>query len=91
MKYSVPAFLLALILASGCTLLQPKPKTKGPPPLPPAAEIEAEFHDRWMDKRVHELMTSGTAKTEADARRIASAEFTKQYPFVKVPSQGGKG
>ena len=88
MKYSVPAFLCALALASGCSFFRSTPKKAAPPELPPAAEVQTEFHDRWMDKRVHELLAAGSAKTEDEARAMAEAEFAKQYPFVKVPAKG---
>ena len=84
MKYSVPVLLLTLALASGCIMFPTKTKKataqKEPPP---AAEIESEFRNRWIDRRIHELMGSGTAKTEAEARATAAAEFIKQFPYIR--------
>ena len=88
MKSSVSALLFALVLTSGCSLLHFKHKKAAPPELPPAAGVQTEFHDRWMDKTVHELLATGNAKTEAEARVRAEAEFAKQFPFVKVPEKG---
>ena len=88
MKSSVPVLLLALALTSGCSLLPFKSKKTAPVVLQPAAAVQAEFHDRWMEKRVHEMLASGSAKTEDEARTMAEAEFAKQYPFVKVPEKG---
>jgi hypothetical protein len=88
MKSSVPALLLALALTSGCSLLHFMSKKSGPKPLEPAAEVQVEFHDRWVDKRVHESLAAGSVKTEDVARAMAEAEFAKLYPFVKVPEKG---
>jgi len=52
--------------------------------LPPAAAVEAEFHDRWVAQRAHELLGAGTAKTEDEAKAMAAAEFAKQYPFIRL-------
>lgn len=91
MKTSVPAVLvLALTLATGCSLFHSKSKKAGPPELPPAAGIEAEFRDRWMNKRVHELLVAGTAATEAEAKQTAAAEFAKQYPYLIPANQGAR-
>jgi hypothetical protein len=87
MKSSVPVLLLMLALSSGCSLLHFKSKKAAPPELPPAAGVQAEFHDRWMDKRLHELLASGTAKTEQEAQAMAETEFAKQFPYVKVPEK----
>ena len=89
MKTSVPAVLvLALTLATGCSLFHSKSKKASPPELPPAAGIEAEFRDRWMNKRVHELLVSGAAKTDDEARQMAANEFAKLYPFVNSANSG---
>jgi len=84
MKYSVPVLLLAITLAAGCHLLQPTPKKSGPVELPPATEVETQFRDRWISRRVHELMAAGTAKSEDEAKAMAAAEFAKQYPYIRM-------
>ena len=55
--------------------------------MPPATGIEIEFHDRWIDRRIHELLTSGNAKTEQEAKAMAAAEFVKQYPYIHLPGR----
>ena len=85
MKYSVPAFLLGEAgLVSGCALHHSSPQKGASAELPPATGIETEFYDRWMDRRIHELLAAGSAKTESGARAVAAGEFTKQYPFIQV-------
>jgi hypothetical protein len=87
MKYFVPALLLSLALASGCRLLPSKHrKASAAAEVPPATGIEIEFHDRWIDRRIHELLTSGNAKTEQEAKAMAAAEFVKQYPYIHLPA-----
>jgi hypothetical protein len=91
MKRLVPAALaLLLALSSACSLLHHKDKRSKTPELPPSAAIEAEFRDRWMAKRVHDLMIGGTVATEEEAKRIAAAEFAKQYPLL-VPEEKHTG
>lgn len=91
MKHLVPAALaLLLALAAGCSLLHHRDKKAGQPELPPSAGIEAEFRDRWMNKRVHELLVAGTAATEAEAKQTAAAEFAKQYPYLIPANQGAR-
>jgi len=84
MKSFVPALLLTLALTSGCSLFPQKSKDPAATGLQPAAAVQVEFHDRWMDKRVRELLTAGSAKTDDQARTMAEAEFAKLYPFVNV-------
>jgi hypothetical protein len=88
MKSSVSLLLLALVLTSGCSLLPFTSKKTAPVVLQPAAAVQTEFQGRWMDKRVHDLLAAGSAKSEDEARTMAEAEFVKQYPFVKVPEKG---
>jgi len=84
MKRLLPAVLLGVLaLTAACHLLHRK---KAAPELPPAAGIEAEYRDRWVDHRIHELMTANANLTEADARKTAEAEFAKQFPFVNIPA-----
>jgi hypothetical protein len=86
MKHLVrTVFVLMLVLAAGCGLFRSKDKKVSQPELPPVAGIEAEFRSRWMDQRVHQLLTSGAAKTEAEARQTAAAEFARSYPFIAAP------
>jgi hypothetical protein len=85
MRRLLPAALLGtLALTAGCHLLHRKKAAA--PELPPAAGIEAEYRDRWVDRRVHDLMTSRPNLTEAEARQTAEAEFAKQYPYVSIPA-----
>jgi hypothetical protein len=84
MKHSVLALLLVLAFASGCNLFPTKSKKVTLKELPPSAGIEAEFRDRWIDSRVHQLLAAGTAKTEPEAKAIAASEFAKQYPFLRA-------
>ena len=87
MKYFVPAaFALTLVLATGCSLFHKKAKKEVIPELPPAVGIQADYRDRWVEKRVHELLAAGTAKTEEEARTMAASEFAKQYPLLNPPA-----
>jgi outer membrane lipopolysaccharide assembly protein LptE/RlpB len=87
MKYFVPAALvLTLTLATGCGLFHKKEKKTVIPELPPAAAIQADYRDRWVERRVHELLTAGTTKTEDEARAMAATEFAKQYPLMNPPA-----
>ncbi len=89
MKFPVRAALVfALVLAAGCTLLHHR-KPSAPEP-PPSAGIETEFRDRWIERRVHDLMTANPALPEADARAAAAAEFAKQYPYLRTVNGGLK-
>ncbi len=84
MKSSVAALLvLFAALTAGCRLLHWHRKAAE---LPPARSVEVEFRTRWIQKRVGELMSSGAAKTEAEAQETAAQEFAKQYPFVRPPA-----
>ena len=87
MKTPAPA-VLVLALATGCSLFHSSGKKAGPPELPPAAGIEAEFQDRWMNKRVHDLLASGAAKTDDEAKQMAANEFAKLYPFINSANSG---
>jgi hypothetical protein len=46
----------------------------------PAAEMEASFKQRWVDKRVNELVASGIAADAA--REKANREFNAQFEFI---------
>jgi hypothetical protein len=77
------ALVLTLVLAAGCSLVHPRKPAA--PELPPGAGIQVEFHDRWIDRRTHELMAANPALTPAEAAQMAATEFAKQYPYVTVP------
>ncbi len=84
MKLRVPAALaLTLVFAAGCSLLHHKKAAQ--PELPPAAGIEVEFRDRWIDQRARQLMAANTALTPAEAAQTAATEFAQQYPYITVP------
>ena len=83
MKIPLRAALLpALLLAAGCSILHHKPKAAPEPP--PAASVEADFHDRFIDKRVHDLMAADPKLSEADARKTAEADFAREYPYLRT-------
>ena len=85
MKRLLPCVLLGVLaLTAGCHLLHRKKKAA--PELPPAAGIEAEYRDRWVDHRIHDLMSANPNLTEADARKTAETEFAKQFPYVSIPA-----
>jgi hypothetical protein len=89
MKYFVPATLvLTLTLVTGCGLFHKKERKAAIPELPPATGIQVDYRDRWVERRTHELLAAGTAKTEDEARATATAEFAKQNPFINLPATG---
>jgi hypothetical protein len=84
MRPLVPAVLaLTLVFAAGCSLFHHKKAAQ--PELPPAAGIEVEFRDRWIDQRARQLMASNAALTQAEATQTAATEFAQQYPYISVP------
>jgi len=84
MKRLLPAVLFGmLVLTAGCHLLHRK---RAAPELPPAAGVEAEYRDRWVDRRVHDLMAANGNLTAAEARQTAESEFAKQFPYVSIPA-----
>jgi len=83
MKIPLRAALLpTLLFAAGCSLLHHKPKAA--PETPPSAGIEADFRDRWIDKRVHDLMAADPKLPEAEARKTAADDFAKAYPYLRT-------
>ena len=77
-RSALPLFacLLAL-LSAGCVFS----KKERPPKENPAisAEVEAQFRQRWIDKRVGELTAQGQAA--AAARSQAESEFRAHFDF----------
>ncbi len=75
--------LCALLLCSGCHLFRKKPPPdRAKPSSHVATEVEVEFRQRWMDKRVGEL--TGQGMTQDAARAQALAEFRAKYSATKA-------
>lgn len=70
-----------LVLAAGACRSKPKPN--------PAitSEVEEEFKQRWIAKRMGELQAGGTTDPR-EARRIAVEEFQKKYPYTSAAQKG---
>lgn len=79
------ALLLLLVFAAGCSLFHHGKRSQAST-LPPARSVEVEYRNRWMQKRVGELLASGAAKTDAEAQQMAADEFAKLYPFIATPT-----
>ena len=43
------------------------------PELPPATAIQVDYRNRWVERRIHELLAAGTVKTEDEARAALRA------------------
>jgi len=71
--------LIALLPGlSGC-LSSRKPKESATI----AAELEEGFKERWVTKRVGELLLSGAAPDGLQARRMALQEFQERYEYLR--------
>jgi len=81
LKPSIVLALAALVLCSagGCNLFRKSKKPKDNPAI--AADVEAQFRQRWIDKRVAEL--TGQGKDATAARRQAEDEFREHYSYLK--------
>jgi hypothetical protein len=71
----------ALIASSvtGCNFFRKNKKPKENPAI--ASEVEAEFRQRWVDRRASELVGGGA--DALTARHQAETEFRERYPYVK--------
>ncbi len=79
MKSTFTLLLAALCLgATGCHVFSRSKKPKPDPAI--AADVEASFHQRWIERRTAELAAKGAA-AEA-ARQQAEKEFREKYPFL---------
>ena len=86
LKSTLLLLVSAVVLASapGCNFFR---KSKKPKPNPHiAVQVETEFKDRWMDRRLGELTAGGVDATTA--REQAEAEFRRTYPHLRINSQG---
>lgn len=68
---------LSLTFSTGC-LFSKKRKVKDTDAI--AADVEAGFRKRWVDKRVAELTAQGQPATAA--QRQAEGEFSERYGFI---------
>ncbi|HEY0946032.1 MAG TPA: hypothetical protein VGD81_12225 [Opitutaceae bacterium] len=68
---------------TGCFWRKSQPK----PPI--ATEVEEGFKERWVAKRVGELIASGGAANGLEARRIALQEFKERYEYTRAAEQIG--
>lgn len=73
---------IAVLCSSGCLFHRKARKQKESPAV--ATEVEKEFHQRWVAKRVSELSAQGiTGQTAQDQ---AEREFSEKFPFA-VPKK----
>ena len=71
--------LLALsLVSSGC-----RGSKRNPVSQTPAAELEEGFKERWVTRRVGELLQSGAASDGIQARRLALLEFSERYEYLR--------
>ncbi len=70
---------VVLLAGSGCHLFGKSKKPKDNPAI--AAGVEADFRQRWIDRRTTELVGKGTESTAA--RTQAEQEFREAYPYLK--------
>lgn len=72
----------AIFSVAGCAS---KPK---PTPLI-ATEVEENFKQRWIARRMAELQASKQAADARDARRIATEEFKQKFASTSIVQQAG--
>jgi hypothetical protein len=80
-KPSLLVSLAVLLVSSstGCNFFKKNKKPKENPAI--ASEVEGEFRQRWIDRRVTELV--GTGNDALTARSKAEEEFRQRYPYIK--------
>ena len=83
LKSSLPIFLLTLLVvfSTGCNLFRKNKKPKENPNI--AAQVEADFRERWVDRRVEELGATGGDAATAHAQALN--EFQERYPYIRPP------
>lgn len=69
--------VVALVLSTGCLFSKKKNSAKESSAI--SSDVEAIFHQRWVDKRTAELTAGGTPA--AAARTQAEQEFRERYQF----------
>lgn len=85
LKSSLPIFLLTLLVvfSTGCNLFRKNKKPKENPNI--AAQVEADFRERWVDRRVEELGATGVEAATAHAQALN--EFQERYPYIRPPKK----
>ena len=85
LKSSLSIILLTLLVAfsTGCNIFRKNKKPKENPNI--ASQVEAEFRERWVDRRVEELGATGV--DTATARAQALNEFQERYPYIRPPKR----
>ncbi len=71
------AIACVLLWSTGCAFFKKTNRPKESSAI--SSEVEATFHQRWVDKRAAELAAQGTAA--AAARLQAEQEFGEHYNF----------
>lgn len=78
-KRLLSSFLAAaVLLSSGCMFFRKSGKPKHSPKI--ATEVETEFRQRWIARRVSELAAQGV--TGPAAQQQAAREYSEKYPFA---------
>lgn len=82
MKRLVTLALAAVVLSNaGCHLFSKKKKDPVPKENPNVAlDVENDFMHRWIDKRVADLVASGSTATAA--KEQAQAEFKQKFSYT---------
>jgi hypothetical protein len=78
--YAILLVLLSSVSLSGCFSAHRSAKPKPAPEI--AADTDANFRQRWIEKRSAELAAQGTAATAA--RTQAETEFREQYGYTSA-------
>ena len=82
-KSSLSIFLLTLLVvfSTGCNLFRKNKKPKENPNI--AAQVEADFRERWVDRRVEEVGATGV--DAATARAQSLNELLVGYAYIRPP------
>jgi len=78
-----PRLLLIILLALGAGLSGCASSGEREGPSTSAAQLEEAFKERWVTKRVGELLLQGAAADGLQARRLALQEFRERFEYVR--------
>lgn len=79
----LPAFALSLLVLSAGLSVGCASKGKSRDEATSAAALEEAFKERWVTKRVGELLLAGSASDGIQARRMALEEFRTKFEYVR--------